>query len=71
MQPERRPPLDPRLAAAFYGSVVVNIIIIVLQRTTDFEDTIAYPLFLVPALLALGVTGFLTLRASFRRRLDD
>ena len=64
----RRPVFDRRLAVLFYASVLVNLLIMWLESSTGLGDSSLYFVLLVPALLALVVTGFLLLKDVFRRR---
>lgn len=62
------PRFDRRLAAAFYGVVLVNLLIMWLESSTGLGESPLYLVLLVPALIALVVTGFLLLRDIFRSR---
>lgn len=64
----RRPVFDRRLAAMFYGVVLVNLLIMWLESSTSLGESPLYFVLLVPALIALVVTGFLLLRDVFRSR---
>jgi hypothetical protein len=68
MSKPHRLALDRRLAVCFYGSVLLNLLIMWLESSTNLGDSPLYLVLLVPALIALGVTGFLLLRDIFRSR---
>lgn len=52
----------------FYGVVLVNLLIMWLESSTSLGESPLYFVLLVPALIALVVTGFLLLRDVFRSR---
>ena len=63
--PYRR--LDPRLAVVFYALVAVNLLVVLVARSTSFGDSVAYPIVSLVLLVALAIAAFRLLRAVFRK----